>query len=204
MGKYECDQPGHGAINWLDFKNEQMEWTEFLHAGANSGNSKVISIFFGWARSKMGVFFFFLIGIRMAIYFIRSWNLLYLKSEFTGGVVFYMLTVMHYVLVRATLYFVPLTFKCHSTAVVLVRPLVLSGRVIISCVFSSILLPFLSVQTCFLELDFDMMLETLWSCVWARFFRKLFLPSKSEKSAKNMVFELKEREIWSLKLKQQI
>ena len=43
-----------------------MEWTGFLHAGANSGKWKVISLIFGWALSKMG----------MAVYFMRPKNLL--------------------------------------------------------------------------------------------------------------------------------
>ena len=36
-------------------KNEQMESTDFLHAGTSSGELKVDSISFGWAWSKMGV-----------------------------------------------------------------------------------------------------------------------------------------------------
>ena len=30
-----------------------MEWTDFLHAGGNSGKLKVISVIFGWALSKI-------------------------------------------------------------------------------------------------------------------------------------------------------
>ena len=37
------------------FKNELMEWTDFLHAGAISGKVKLISMIFGLARSKMGM-----------------------------------------------------------------------------------------------------------------------------------------------------
>ena len=36
-------------------KNELMEWTDFLHAGVNSGKLKVISIIFRWMWSKLGV-----------------------------------------------------------------------------------------------------------------------------------------------------
>ena len=35
--------------------NEQMEQTDFLHTGANSGHLKVISMIFEWASSKMSV-----------------------------------------------------------------------------------------------------------------------------------------------------
>ena len=34
-----------------------MEWTDFLHAGTNSGKLKVDSIIFVWAMSKMAVAF---------------------------------------------------------------------------------------------------------------------------------------------------
>ena len=39
----------------ISMMNDQMEPTDFLHAGANSGKLKVISMIFGWAFSKMGV-----------------------------------------------------------------------------------------------------------------------------------------------------
>ena len=51
---------------WLYLKNELIEWTDFLHAGANSGKLKVITQIFGWAWPKM----------EMAIYFMRPYNLL--------------------------------------------------------------------------------------------------------------------------------
>ena len=35
--------------------NEQMELTDFLHAGTNSSKLKVTQKFFGWEWSKMGV-----------------------------------------------------------------------------------------------------------------------------------------------------
>ena len=43
-----------GLQNWLYQRNEQMEWTDFLHVDAESQNKKW-SDFFGWAWSKMGV-----------------------------------------------------------------------------------------------------------------------------------------------------
>ena len=47
----------HGTLKlrWLYLKNELIEWTDFLHGGANSGKQKVISMIFSWARSKMGM-----------------------------------------------------------------------------------------------------------------------------------------------------
>ena len=33
-------------------KNEQMEWTDFFHAFANSEKLKVVSMIFGWVLSK--------------------------------------------------------------------------------------------------------------------------------------------------------
>ena len=47
MVKNECGQSSMGL------KNEWMEWTDFLHAGANSGKLKVISLIFDWVLSKM-------------------------------------------------------------------------------------------------------------------------------------------------------
>ena len=44
-----------GLWNWLYLKNELMEWTDILHAGANSEKLKVILIIFGWAWSEMDV-----------------------------------------------------------------------------------------------------------------------------------------------------
>ena len=41
-----------GLWNWLYLKNRQMEWTGFLHAGANSGKLKVISMIFGSGMVK--------------------------------------------------------------------------------------------------------------------------------------------------------
>ena len=38
-----------GLENCLYLKNELKEWTDFLHAGADSGKLKVISMIFGWA-----------------------------------------------------------------------------------------------------------------------------------------------------------
>ena len=41
---------------WLLYlKNEWMEWTDFLHAGANSGKLKAISLIFECLSSEMGM-----------------------------------------------------------------------------------------------------------------------------------------------------
>ena len=44
-----------GLLNWLYLKNELMEWTNFLHTGANIGKLKVISMIYGWMLSKLGM-----------------------------------------------------------------------------------------------------------------------------------------------------
>ena len=49
-----------------------MEWTDFLHAGANSGKLKVVSMIFWWVSSwKMNV----------AIQLIQNVAMLYRKNE---------------------------------------------------------------------------------------------------------------------------
>ena len=52
--KNECDESGHGNLK-LYPKNEQMEETDFLHAGANSAKLEVDSMIFEWAYSKMAM-----------------------------------------------------------------------------------------------------------------------------------------------------
>ena len=49
-----CGQPGDRTLK-LYLKNELMEWTDFLSAGANSGKLKVILMIFGWMLSKLGM-----------------------------------------------------------------------------------------------------------------------------------------------------
>ena len=44
-----------GLWNWQRLKNDLMEWTYFLHAGANPGKLNVVPMTFGLAWSKMGV-----------------------------------------------------------------------------------------------------------------------------------------------------
>ena len=41
-----------GLQTWLDIKNEVIEWTDFLHAGADWGKLKVISLISEWVWSK--------------------------------------------------------------------------------------------------------------------------------------------------------
>ena len=40
--------------NWL-YLSELKGWTDIVHAGANSGKLKVMSMIFGWAWSEMAV-----------------------------------------------------------------------------------------------------------------------------------------------------
>ena len=44
-----------GLWNWQRLKNDLMEWTDFLHAGANSGKLNVVRMTFGLKKKKMGV-----------------------------------------------------------------------------------------------------------------------------------------------------
>ena len=41
--------------NWLYLKNEQIEWTGFLHVAANSGKLKGDLMIFEWVWSKMSM-----------------------------------------------------------------------------------------------------------------------------------------------------
>ena len=50
-----CGQCGHRTLK-LAVSQEWIDaMTDFWHAGANSRKLKVISMIFGWARSKMGM-----------------------------------------------------------------------------------------------------------------------------------------------------
>ena len=55
MVKNGCDQSGHWNLKLTYLKSECMEWTDFLHAGANSGKLKIDLMIFGWVFSKMGM-----------------------------------------------------------------------------------------------------------------------------------------------------
>ena len=69
---------------WLYLNNEQMEWTNILHAGANWGKLKVDSIIFGWVWSKMVV----------ACQFRRPWCIL--RINIWIELIFWMLIVMQF------------------------------------------------------------------------------------------------------------
>ena len=45
----------HGALNLLYYKNEWLDWDDFLYADANSGKFKIALIILGWLCSKMGM-----------------------------------------------------------------------------------------------------------------------------------------------------
>ena len=55
MMKNVHDQSGYGTLKLTYLKNEWMEWTDIFHAGANSGELKVISMIFGWLWSELGM-----------------------------------------------------------------------------------------------------------------------------------------------------
>ena len=55
MVKNGCGLSGHETLKLTVSQNKSIEWTGFLHAGANSEKSKVISMIFGWAWSKISV-----------------------------------------------------------------------------------------------------------------------------------------------------
>ena len=54
MVRNGCDQSGRRTQK-LTLKNEWTEWVDFLHAGANSENLKVISLIFECEWLKIGV-----------------------------------------------------------------------------------------------------------------------------------------------------
>ena len=54
MVKNGRSQSSHGTLK-LTVLKEVLEWTDFLHAGANLGKLKVFSMILGWVRSKMGL-----------------------------------------------------------------------------------------------------------------------------------------------------
>ena len=102
--------------------------------------------------------------------------------------VFCRLTVMQYFLVRPTSYSICLTFKCQFTAVLLVKPLAVAGRILWNRVCSSLppgicLGVFLKLDH-YISLNFGMMPEN-------------FLPPKigkmGQKSPKIGFFEFKEK-----------
>ena len=153
-----------------------MEWTDFLHAGANLGKLKVISLIFGWVWSEWAWSF-------------SSWDSKICWMNVWIKMIFCILTVMRQFLVRPTSCSISLTFKCQSTAVVLVRPPPVAGRILWNRVSQSVL-PVICLGV-FLELDhriylnFGMMRETLMKlCMTAQFFGKTFLPPKLGKWAK--------------------
>ena len=53
MVKNGCGQSGHRNLKLTVSKKKQIEETDFLHAGTNSGKPKVDAMIFGWVWSKM-------------------------------------------------------------------------------------------------------------------------------------------------------
>ena len=98
-----------------------MEETDFLHAGANSGKPKVISLILGLAWSKMG----------MVIYLVYENRKPAVSLEWVYDLSWFFACWLwcnnFWFNQHCTL---SLIFKCQSTAVVLLRPLVVAGRIL--------------------------------------------------------------------------
>ena len=175
-----------------------MEWSDFLHAGLNSGKLKVILLISEWVWSKWACRL--KVTNVCCILRMRAWTEL----------IFCMLIVMQYFYVRPTLYSISLTFKCQCTPVLLLRPLVVARRVLWNrvCLPSVLLsfqvssLPFLSFSPChllvvLLELGQLISLDyhgdrPIWSCACQlEFLKQLFLfqiLGKWAKKTQNSVF----------------
>ena len=123
-----------------------MEWSDFLHAGLNSGKLKVILLISEWVWSKW--------ACRLKVTNVCC----ILRMRVWTELIFCMLIVMQYFYVRPTLYSISLTFKCQCTPVLLLRPLVVARRVLWNRVcppsvllsFQVSSLPFLSFSPCYL------------------------------------------------------
>ena len=96
---------------WID----GMNW--FLHDGTNSGKLKVIQWFWGGC------------GQRWAWPF-SSWDPKICWMSLWIELIFCVLTVMQSFLAWRTSYSMSLIFKCQFTAVVLVKPLTVAGRIL--------------------------------------------------------------------------
>ena len=84
MVKNGCGQSSHETLK-LTVSQDWMEWTDFFHAGSNSGKLKVISLIFEWALSKMDV----------AIYLVHeTLKSAYLKMNVWIQLIFCIMTVM--------------------------------------------------------------------------------------------------------------
>ena len=90
-----------------------------MPAGVNSGKLKVISMIFGWMWSKLG-------GCGQ----ISSGDPKICRMSLWIELIFCMLTVMQYFLIRPILYSISLTFKCQFLADLLVRPLAVAERIL--------------------------------------------------------------------------
>ena len=95
-------------------------WNDSLHGGANSGTLKVISPILSGCDQKW------------AWSFIRRDSKVWCILKMSIGIelIFYMLTVMQWFLVRPTSYSISLTFKCQSIAGVLVRHLAVAEMIL--------------------------------------------------------------------------
>ena len=107
-----------GLKNWLYLKKELMEWTNFLHAGANSVKLKSNLIDF-WVDVVKIVYGHLVHGT--------------LKSaEWVHELTWFFACWLWCCNVRPTLYSISSTFICQFTAVLLVEPIVVAGRIRLS------------------------------------------------------------------------
>ena len=105
-----------------------MKWTGFLHGGANSGKQKVISM--GLLFQKLKSYFKFSGGpAQKWAWSFSSWDPKICWISLWIELIFCMLIVMQYFLVRPTLYSISLTSKYQFTSVLLARPLAVAGRI---------------------------------------------------------------------------
>ena len=95
-------------------------WNDSLHGGLNSGTLKVISPILSGCDQKWAWSF---ISRDSKVWYI-------LKVSIGIELIFYMLTVIQWYLVRPTSYSISLTFKCQSIAGVLVRHLAVAEMIL--------------------------------------------------------------------------
>ena len=113
---------------------------------------------------------------------VSSWEVEIFWMSVWIELIFCMLPVMQWFVVKQISYPICLTFKCQSTEVVLVRPLALARRILWNRVCPSF--PPAACLVVFLELDYEISLNFgMTSCAWLvhNFFEKLFCPKNCVK-----------------------
>ena len=110
-----CGQPGHRTLKltvsreWLDGMNKVFAcWCQFRKAKSSFKDFWVDAVKIRCGHLDPKIF----------------WISLWIEQ------IFFMLTVMQQPLVRPTLYSISLIFKCQLTAVLLIKPMVVAGKVL--------------------------------------------------------------------------